>query len=211
LEIVLNLSVLLVFIPTFFLVSLTPGMCMTLSMSLGMTIGLKRTFAMMAGELIGVGIISFASVIGVAAVMLKYPDIFSVFKYIGGSYLVYLGFQMFRSKGKMAVSTCDSENSFTVSNKALATQGFLTAIANPKGWAFFISLLPPFINQSQAIMPQISVLIFIILSLEFICLVIYASGGSTLKIFLQSRDNVKMINKVAGALMLGVGIWLAFS
>jgi len=183
---------------------------MTLSMTLGMTIGLKRTFAMMAGELIGVGLIAFASVVGVAAVMLKYPEVFTIFKYIGGSYLIYLGFQMFRSKGKMAVSTCSSESSFTISNKVLATQGFVTAIANPKGWAFFISLLPPFINQSQAIMPQVLVLIFIILSLEFICLVIYASGGSSLKKFLQIRDNVKMMNKIAGTLMLGVGIWLAF-
>ena len=63
-EIVLNLSVLVVFIPTFFFVSLTPGMCMTLSMSLGMSIGLKRTFYMMAGELIGVGIVALSSVIG---------------------------------------------------------------------------------------------------------------------------------------------------
>lgn len=40
----LNPTLLGVFIPTFFLVSLTPGMCMTLSLTLGMTIGVRRTF-----------------------------------------------------------------------------------------------------------------------------------------------------------------------
>lgn len=209
LEIVLSLSVLIVFIPTFFLVSLTPGMCMTLAMTLGMTIGLKRTFAMMAGELIGVGLIALASVIGVATMMLKYPDIFTVFKYLGGSYLIYLGVQMWLSRGKMAVSTCSDKDVVKISNYNLALQGFVTAIANPKGWAFFISLLPPFINQSQPLIPQISVLIFIILSLEFICLIIYASGGSSLRKFLQVSNNVKLMNKIAGTLMIGVGIWLA--
>jgi len=210
LEIVLNLSILVVFIPTFFFVSLTPGMCMTLAMSLGMSIGLKRTFYMMAGELVGVGIVALSSVIGVATIMLKYPDIFTVFKYVGGVYLGYLGIQMWLSRGKMAVSTCNTKKSFSISNRALAIQGFVTAIANPKGWAFFISLLPPFINQSQPLIPQISVLLFIILSLEFICLIIYASGGSTLRKFLQKSDNVKLMNKIAGTLMIGVGVWLAF-
>ncbi len=208
-EIVLNLSILVVFIPTFFFVSLTPGMCMTLAMSLGMSIGLRRTFYMMVGELVGVGIVALSSVVGVATVMLKYPDLFTVFKYIGGVYLGYLGVQMWLSRGKMAVSTCNIQKSFSISNKALAIQGFVTAIANPKGWAFFISLLPPFINQNQPLVPQISVLLFIILSLEFICLIIYASGGSTLRVFLQKSDNVKLMNKVAGTLMLGVGVWLA--
>jgi len=210
LEIVLNLSILVVFIPTFFFVSLTPGMCMTLAMSLGMSIGLKRTFYMMAGELVGVGIVAFSSVVGVATLMLKYPDIFSIFKYLGGAYLFYLGVQMWLSRGKMSVSSCNTHDSKTISNKALVIQGFVTAIANPKGWAFFISLLPPFINQSLPLVPQISVLLFIILSLEFICLVIYASGGSSLRKFLQKSDNVKLINKIAGSLMMGVGIWLAF-
>ena len=142
--------------------------------------------------------------------MLQYPDIFTIFKYIGGAYLCYLGVQMWLSRGKMAVSACNSKKSFAISNKALAIQGFVTAIANPKGWAFFISLLPPFINQTQPLVPQISILLFIILSLEFICLIIYASGGSTLRKFLQKSDNVKLMNKIAGTLMICVGIWLAF-
>jgi len=66
----MNTTVLAVFIPTFFVVSLTPGMCMTLSMTLGMTIGVRQTFWMMYGELLGVGIVAAASVAGVATVML---------------------------------------------------------------------------------------------------------------------------------------------
>ena len=207
-EIVLDISILLVFVPTFFFVSVTPGMCMTLAMSLGMSIGLKRTFYMMIGELLGVAIVAFSSVIGVAAIMINHPDVFTIFKYVGGAYLGYLGVQMWLSRGKMALSK--TECSVSISNTSLALQGFITAIANPKGWAFFIALLPPFINQTRPLIPQISVLLLIILSLEFICLVVYASGGSTLRKFLQKSDNVKLMNRIAGSLMLGVGIWLAF-
>ncbi|WP_331775157.1 LysE family translocator [Sulfurospirillum sp. 1612] len=207
---IISLSVLTVFIPTFFLVSLTPGMCMTLAMSLGMSIGLKRTLAMMAGELVGVAIVALSSVIGASAIMLRYPEVFVMLKTIGGLYLIYIGIMMLKSKGKLALSECGASQFSHLSNKNLAFQGFITAIANPKGWAFFISLLPPFINNNHPILPQIMILLSIILCLEFTCLMIYASGGSGLKKFLQKKDNVKGMNKIAGCLMCGVGIWLIF-
>lgn len=204
----LELSLLAVFLPTFFFVSATPGMCMTLSMTMGMTIGVRRTLWMMAGELLGVGLVAFLAVVGVATIMLNYPDIFTVFKYIGGAYLVYLGTQMWQSRGKMAVTDENSVRA-SVSRKALAIQGFVTAVANPKGWAFFISLLPPFINPDAPLAPQLSILIIIILLVEFACLLGYASGGRTMRAFLQKSGNVRLMNRIAGSLMIGVGIWLA--
>lgn len=203
-----DFSIMALFLPTFFFVSVTPGMCMTLAMSLGMSIGLRRTFYMMAGELVGVAIVALSSVIGVATIMIKHPDIFTIFKYAGGLYLGYLGLQLWLNRGKMALSK--TECSATISATSLATQGFVTAIANPKGWAFFIALLPPFINQTKPLIPQVSVLLAIILVLEFICLIIYASGGSTMRKFLQKSNNVRLMNRIAGTLMLGVGVWLAF-
>lgn len=204
-----NFALLAVFIPTFFVVSITPGMCMTLALSMGMSIGLKKTFYMMYGELIGVGLVATASVIGVATIMLKYPTIFLVLKYGGGAYLIYLGIQMWLSRGKMALSL--DECNYDISKKSLAIQGFITAIANPKGWAFFIALLPPFIDDKLPMTSQLIVLIFMILVLEFTCLIIYATGGKTLRKLLQNSSNVRVINKVAGTLMMGIGIWLASS
>ena len=204
-----NLSLLALFIPTFFIVSLTPGMCMTLSLSMGMSIGLKRTMYMMYGKLVGVGVVASLSVIGVATIMLEYPAMFTVLKYSGGAYLIYLGITMFLSRGKMAINL--EKCSYLVSNKSLAVQGFVTAIANPKGWAFFIALLPPFIDKNLSLAPQLYILLFFILFLEFICLIIYASGGSFLKKILQNSSNIKLINKMAGLMMMGVGVWLALS
>ncbi|QYJ80868.1 LysE family translocator [Shewanella aegiceratis] len=195
-----------VFLPTFFFVSITPGMCMTLAMTLGMSIGVRRTLWMMIGELAGVALVAVAAVMGVATMMLNYPQIFEVLKWVGGAYLGYIGIQMWRAKGKMA--SLDNQST-QISNQALISQGFVTAIANPKGWAFMISLLPPFIDVERAVAPQLSLLLMIIMMTEFVSMLAYASGGKSLKLFLAKGDNIKWLNRIAGSLMIGVGFWLA--
>jgi len=204
----MSLTALSLLVPTFLVVSLTPGMCMTLSLSLGMTIGLRRTLWMMYGELIGVGSVAAASVVGVATLALQYPTIFMLVKLAGGLYLGFLGVQLWLSRGRLAVHdglarTC------CLSDFQLALQGFVTAVANPKGWAFCISLLPPFIDQRQPLLIQLSVMLAVILVIEFCSMVLYASGGRTLNRLLQRGGHVRLLNRVAGTVMLIVAIWLA--
>jgi threonine/homoserine/homoserine lactone efflux protein len=110
----------------------------------------------------------------------------------------------------MAMPDGESPPSGDVSRWQLATQGFVTAIANPKGWAFFVALLPPFIDSTLPMAPQLTALILIILALEFICLQIYAHGGKNLSRALSRGGGVKTVNRVAGSLMILVGAWLAF-
>ncbi len=203
----MNIALLSAFIPTFFFVSITPGMCMTLAMTLGMTIGIKRALWMMLGELAGVALVATLSAIGVAALLLNYPSVFTVLKYLGGAYLAFVGVQMWLSKGKMAIKT--EEGNEPASRMDLISQGFITAIANPKGWAFFVALLPPFLEASRPLAMQLVVLISIILTLEFTCLIVYATGGKTLKSLLMKSGNVRIMNRIAGSLMMGVGVWLA--
>lgn len=97
----------------------------------------------------------------------------------------------------------------SVSSLQLVIQGFVTAVANPKGWAFFIALLPPFLDASRPMAPQLAVLVGVILTLELTCLLIYAGGGRTASRFLRRDGNVRLLNRVAGSLMVGVGVWLA--
>ncbi|HFD4276163.1 TPA: LysE family translocator [Vibrio parahaemolyticus] len=206
----MNIALLSMFIPTFFFVSITPGMCMTLALTLGMSVGYRRTLWMMIGELAGVALVSISAVLGIAAVMLNYPWLFTVLKFAGGAYLLYLGIEMWRSRGKLAINL-ENSTSQPKGNWNLVLQGFVTAIANPKGWAFMISLLPPFIDQSKALAPQLMVLVSIILLFEFICMSLYATGGKGLKRVLGQSKNVRLMNRFAGTLMMGVGVWLFVS
>jgi threonine/homoserine/homoserine lactone efflux protein len=197
-----------VFVPTFLFVSLTPGMCMTLAMVLGMTQGVKRTLWMMVGELLGVGLVAAAAGAGVAALMLRQPELFVLFKWVGGAYLGYLGIMMWRSRGRMAIPSA-LEAGPPASPLQLAMQGFVTAVANPKGWAFFMVLLPPFLDSSRPLAGQLSLLIAVILTIEFASMLMYATGGKTLRNALGKSGNVRLLNRIAGTLMMGVGVWLA--
>jgi threonine/homoserine/homoserine lactone efflux protein len=183
---------------------------MTLAMTLGMSIGIQRTLWMMLGELLGVATVAIASVIGVAAVMLKYPHLFIILKTLGACYLLYIGINMWRSMGKMAVST-KTNDVINITNQSLFNQGLFTAIANPKGWAFMISLLPPFIDKNFELIPQLSLLIIVILISEFICMMLYATGGKTIGKILTRKSNINLLNKISGCLMITVAIWLFIS
>lgn len=203
-----DITVLAVFIPTWFFISITPGMCMTLAMTLGMSVGVTRTMWMMLGEVVGVATVAILAVIGVASLMLNYPLLFVWFKWIGGAYLVFLGVRMWLAD--VDVSQYAIINS-QLSSINLVSQGYITAVANPKGWAFMISILPPFIAVEKPIALQFSILLSIIMLSELICMLIYATGGKGLKRLLSRGNNVVWLNRIAGSLLAGVGIWLALS
>lgn len=202
-----DLSVLVVFIPTFFCVSFLPGLCMTMAMTMGMSVGLRRSFYMMWGELLGVALVSASAVLGISALMLNFPLLFTLFRLAGGGYLLFLGITMWREKGSF-----DLDHRLHRMNnapaKTLMVQGFVTAIGNPKAWAFMVSLLPPFISSSKPLIPQLIILLFLILVIEFVCLVIYAGSGRTLRIFLEKSGHLRLMNKITGTLLVGLGIWL---
>ena len=205
----MSYTTMLLFLPTFFLVSITPGMCMLLALTLGMSIGVRKAMYMMCGELLGVAIVASAAALGVATLMLELPEAFIFLKLAGGAYLAWLGYQMWCSRGRLVLT--DSEKPAAQAGMQLALNGFITAIANPKGWAFFITLLPSFVVAEQPLAPQLTAMIAIVMVLEFTAMMIYASGGKALRHLLMNKHNVRLLNRIAGTLMIAVGAWLALS
>ncbi|KKO50357.1 threonine transporter RhtB [Arsukibacterium sp. MJ3] len=202
-----NLALMGAFIPTFLFVSVTPGMCMTLAMTLGMSQGVRRTFWMMWGEMLGVALVAILAVLGVAALMLQFPSVFQWFKIVGAGYLAFIGLQMWRAKGRLAIPVAGLVPQ-QMSRRTLFSQGFITAVSNPKGWAFHMALLPPFIDSQLAFWPQLVVLISIILLLEFLSMLMYASGGKALALFLTRANRVQYLNRIGASLMFGVALWM---
>lgn len=148
----MDLTLLIAFSASFFLVALSPGLCMTLAMSLGMSIGARRAAWMMLGELTGIALVGTAAVLGVAALLLNAPTVFAVFKWVGAAYLLYMGWQTWRAEPPRLEPQAGGSRRTRAS---LALQGFVTAVANPKAWAFFVALLPPFVDQSRPLAPQL--------------------------------------------------------
>ena len=180
---------------------------MTLSMSLGISQGLRRTLWMMAGELTGVALVAAAAVLGVGALLLNAPALLQAFKWLGAAYLFWAGWQSWRAEP--ADLRAGSSASVLRSRRSLALQGFVTAVSNPKAWAFMVALLPPFIDPERAVAPQLLAILALMVMIEFVCLLIYAAGGRALAEFLFRRGWGQWLNRIAGALMVGVGVWLA--
>lgn len=181
---------------------MSPGLCMTLALSLGISIGVRRTLWMMLGELAGITLVGASAMAGVAALLLGAPSVFTAFKLAGAAYLLWTAWRTWRSPP--AALTAPAK----VTPLGLCTQGFVTAVANPKAWAFMMALLPPFIDPASPLIPQMALLLGLMIVLEFTSLLIYAQGGRSLSDFLLRRGQAQWLNRIAAILMLGVALWL---
>lgn len=196
---------LLAFCGTFFLVAFSPGLCMTLSMSLGISIGVRRTLWMMLGELAGIALVSVCAMAGVAALLVGAPQVFGAFKLAGAAYLLWMAWGSWNAPmGALAVPS-------RLTRAALCAQGFITAVSNPKAWAFQAALLPPFISTAAPLWPQMAVLLTLIIAIEFACLLIYAQGGRSLSELLVRRGQGRLLNRISAALMAAVAVWLVLA
>jgi len=90
-------------------------------------------------------------------------------------------------------------------------QGYITATSNPKGWIFLAALLPAFIDPERSLIPQAAIILPLMILIEFISLLIYASGGRALRDMLVRRDLGHWLNRISAVLMVAIAIWLVLS
>lgn len=195
-------DLLLLLIPTIAAVSLTPGMCMTLAFTLGLTQGYRRTLFMMLGELVGVAVVISTTVLLLAWLLALDAIYFQLLSVVGGGYLLWIAWQLWCAEEHFAAR----KGGTVLGRGALVGLGFMTAVMNPKGWAFMIALLPSFIDPQGAIAPQLAVLLAVMLCTEFLSLSLYAGGGKWLGGLLTNDANLKLLNRFAALLMVAVAV-----
>lgn len=194
------------FVATCLLVSLTPGLCSMLCMSLATAIGVRRTQWMMLGEVAGMGSVAFAAVLSLAALLHVQPGLFDVLKVAGSAYLIFLGWRAWRSAPEPGGAVPLGVRT----PAALAGLGFATAITNPKVWTFYVALLPPFVNPDRPLAPQLSAMLALIVVIEMCALYLYAFGGRMLSRLLGTSSSRSGIARVTGSLMAAMGVWMLF-
>lgn len=197
------LDTLILFAVTIFAISMTPGLCMTLAFTLGMSCGYRRTLWMMAGELAGVATVAISVAVGVAQVVRLKPEALTWLTVLGALYLVYVGVGMWRSASGALEAQAGRAS---LSRIQLAVLGYNTAVLNPKGWAFLIAILPGFINEQQSLPYQLGLLVPIFLISEFVAMSIYALGGRQLARWFSKPEHSVLLNRVAAILVLFIAI-----
>lgn len=194
----------LLFIPTIASVSFTPGLCMTLAFTLGLSIGYRRTIWMMLGELSGVATVFSATFWSLGWLLSRDPIYFQIVSLLGGAYLLYLAYQLFRQTPE-AIKARNLENT---SPMALAILGYITAVSNPKGWAFLIALLPGFVASDGSLLPQFLIMMGIMLTTEFISMTVYATGGQWLASRLSNNSGMINANRIAASMLTIAALWV---
>ena len=202
----MNPELLWVFIPTIAAISLTPGMCMTLAFTLGLSQGYRRTLWMMWGELAGVATVVSTCVLLLAWIQSLSEVYFAVLALVGGSYLLWIAYRLWTQPARFA----DGDDPPLLPAGALLSLGYVTAVMNPKGWGFMIALLPGFMSLEYSTPQQLAAFLAVMLPSEFLSMTLYATGGSGLRRFLSKEQHLANLDKVAAGLMVLVALLMLF-
>ena len=180
----------------------TPGPAVLLVVSFALRRGVRPSLGAASG-IIAANTVYFAlSAAGVAAVLLASRELFVAVKWTGASYLVWLGLRLILSS-----SDTTPHVSSDLMRRAFL-RGFLVQGANPKAIAFFVALLPQFLDTGRPLAPQLVMLAASSVVIEFIALFSYAKAASGAGRMAGPRV-VRWLERAGGALLIGAGARLA--
>jgi threonine/homoserine/homoserine lactone efflux protein len=91
---------------------------------------------------------------------------------------------------------------------SLTGLGFITAVSNPKGWAFLVALLPGFVVTESPLVPQFAIMLIIMLSTEFLSMTLYATGGQWLATRLSNDSGLLSVNRIAAGILFLAAVWV---
>lgn len=183
--------------------SLTPGPNGLLALTHGALYGTKRTLSTIFGGLLGFAAVIGMSMFGIGALLQASANLLTVLKWAGGAYLVWLGIQVWRSE-PIGVS---SGNSASVTGSSrLFSQGFLSAVTNPKGILFFVAFLPQFIDPEKSLFIQFLVMAATFVFVEFWYELLVASMADRIQPWLKKVG--KNFNRVFGSIFMAIGVLL---
>lgn len=198
---------------TFFIaaciIAVSPGSGAVLSMSHGLSFGVRRTTATILGLQSGLMMIFFIAGAGVGSLLLASEVAFSVVKTVGALYLIYLGLSQWRAKVSVSALQDRAEVVVPSARKRFLT-GFLTNATNPKGIIFMVAVLPQFITQGAPLLPQLLILAATMCCIDLVVMHSYAFLASSMQRYFRDAGAVKKQNRVFGGLLMAVGAALFF-
>ncbi len=184
----------------------TPGPTVLLALANGSRFGVRRAVFGMLGAVASDIVLVVAVALGLGALLAASEVLFTIVKWIGVAYLVYLGIMLLRSKGKLGhIDTDDVRGS----RRSVFMKSFLVAVTNPKGYLFVGALLPQFIHTSQPQVPQYVVIGLVFVAIDFTIMFAYAALGSQ-AVRLLRRSGAVWLDRVCGVILLGLAASLTF-
>jgi threonine/homoserine/homoserine lactone efflux protein len=182
-----------------------PGPTILLVLSYSIAHGRKATFPLVAGVALGDSIAITFSLIGLGTLLAASAFWFTLIKWMGGLYLIYLGLRLVRGAAKpMQLQAAGTQQ---VSPRKLFTNAFIVTVLNPKSIVFFIALLPQFISTAHPATTQLWILGVTFVVLATIGATSYALFAASIRRFLASPRAQKAYSYIGGGLLCGAGVW----
>ncbi|WP_144549463.1 LysE family translocator [Bacillus sp. X1(2014)] len=150
-----------------------------------------------------------AAVLGLSAIIMKSALLFSVFKYVGAAYLIYMGVKTLWSlKNKEIAASVEMNTKRKFASTSCFKQGFLTNLLNPKIAVLFLTFFPQFVDHGNT-----SFLPFVIMGITYTVMtviwsVLYVYLINHISAFMKKPKTQNIIEGLTGTILIGFGIRL---
>ncbi|MGZ0712462.1 LysE family translocator (plasmid) [Coraliomargarita sp. W4R53] len=188
-----------------------PGPSVLFTIGRALALGRIGGLLSVLGTLLGLLPIIALVALGVGGIVAQSPVLFTIVKVAGAAYLIFLGIQAIRHRDRTAAATLGG----TIPRSAWRQlgEGFVVGITNPKSLAFFVAVLPQFVDVSAGSVPmqmaQLGVVFFVIALLSDGAWALAAAAARTW--FGKSPKRIATLTAVGGTLMVVLGCILLFT
>jgi threonine/homoserine/homoserine lactone efflux protein len=182
-----------------FVMSITPGPNNVMLTAAGANFGLRRTVPHILGVTAGFAVLVSAACGGLGVLFTRWPQVHIVLKWVGAAYLLFLGWQMLRSRGAAAGSAGKPITFW----EAAAFQ-FL----NPKAWIIALTAATLFLPPGLGPLPAISYVATIVTLVNLPCITAWALFGSSLGLLLTRPTARRIFNWAMAAGLGATGIMM---
>jgi threonine/homoserine/homoserine lactone efflux protein len=197
-----------VFVVTEFVLCLTPGPAVLFVLAQALRLGGRRSLWANLGILGGNAFYFLLTATGLGALLLAVRQWFTVVKWCGAVYLIYLGLRLILSPGRHPTEQGPTP---ARSGWGVVRQGFILQVANPKALLFFAALLPQFIDPSGSVPLQVGILAVSSIAVEFFVLAGYGLAAGRLAGWARRPGVARATDRVAGSLLVGAGVSLGLA
>lgn len=194
----------LAFIAASIVLLILPGPTILTVISYSVSHGRRANLSLVAGVALGDSTALVLSLFGLGALLAASAFWFTVVKWIGGVYLLYLGIKLLRA----GVSSAELVTPPAPASRwRLFVNTYLVTALNPKGIVFFVAFLPQFISHSENVAQQLWILAVTFVTLAAANATLYAVFAASARRVLSSAKAQRRFNLAGGSLLSIAGLW----
>jgi threonine/homoserine/homoserine lactone efflux protein len=184
---------------------LSPGPGVILTLTNAIRYGVSGAIGGILGIASGTVIVAGVSATSLGVLLATSTVAFSIMKFVGATYLIYLGIKLWRSP----VPKIDAYSVPIKSKKRQFLEGLTLQLTNPKAVFFFMSIFPQFVNFSSDHVGQFALLVVTYSGLVVLIHFLYAYLAKSARSWLSSEKGGRVVNRLGGGTFMCFGVGLA--